>query len=213
MASSFLKPPVLSTQPHDVITLIALTGAGLIWDLRPGADGNARLLAMYTVSVMAGLTTMAFSTNPLLTSAPAPRSPQRSPSLATRRAWVRDRHRRRRLHRDRRRTDRLGHDVLWRQHRRSTKRGTDHARLLRGRQGRQRRHPAPGIVRDRVAPLMESQPRIAYIGKNPGVVLTTPAPADALVLSSGCPSVTPGRPKALAESANTTGRRRTGLPP
>ena len=34
IALAFLQPPVLFTRSHDVITLLALTGAGLMWDLR-----------------------------------------------------------------------------------------------------------------------------------------------------------------------------------
>jgi hypothetical protein len=205
IALSFIQPPALFTRSHDVMTLLALTGAGLMWDLRPGAAPKARLLAiMYSVSLVAGVTTMVFATNLLFnfcigaafaaTLTFTGHEPSNRNDIGTAVAGL----------------SAIAvvltvsvgtfyGDTTAPQQARQTishgffagiKAGPDDIRLLE-------------IVRDRVAPLIEGQARIAYIGRNPGVVLTT---TERLQMLSSYPLAAPtsseDTPKALAESAD-----------
>ena len=64
VALEFARPAVLFVRSHDVVTLLVLAGVGLLWDLRPRAEREARVLALlFAASLAAGLTTMVFATN------------------------------------------------------------------------------------------------------------------------------------------------------
>lgn len=205
IALSLLEHPVLVVRSHDVITLLVLTGVGLIFDLRPAAARNARLIGiMYTVSLAAGLTTMAFATNLLfnfcigaafaacLTFA-GPATGKRGQIAATFAG--------------------LGAIgvVL------TVSVGTYYGDHTEPHQARQQVaqgffagiQAGPDDVRlleiadSRLRPLIQGQPRVVYIGRNPGLILTTQA---RLQMLSAYPLAAPASPRlaprALAESAD-----------
>lgn len=63
---SFLRSPALFVRSHDVVTLLALSGVGILWSGRRAADATSRILGiLFTVSFAAGLATMAFANHPL----------------------------------------------------------------------------------------------------------------------------------------------------
>jgi hypothetical protein len=207
VALSLLQPPVLVARSHDVVTLLALTGIGLIWDVRPHADPTSRLLGiLFTVSFVAGLTTMIFATNLLfnfcigaafaasLTFAVPAGTGQDwraaaaavaglgvvgvilTTSLTT-------------FYGDNTPPDRTRHRITGGFFA-GIHAGPDDVNLLK-------------VVQDRVAPLLQGQTKVVYIGRNPGVILTTPARMQML---SSYPFAAPASPreapKALAQTAD-----------
>ncbi len=83
VALSFIQPPALFVRSHDVVTLVAFTGVGLMCGLRRSADPMARLLGILcAVSMAAGVTPCSSPRTCSSTSVSAQRSRRRWPSLA-----------------------------------------------------------------------------------------------------------------------------------
>ena len=64
VALTFAGPPALFVRSHDIAVLVALTGLGLLGDLRRSARTDEKAVALvYAVSLAAGLATTIFATN------------------------------------------------------------------------------------------------------------------------------------------------------
>lgn len=200
VALSFIQPPALFVRSHDVVTLVALTGVGLVCGLRQTADPIARLLGiLYTVSIASGLTTMFFATNLLFNfclgasfaAALAITGPNSggnnkrdlvaaatglcvigailSTSLRS-------------FYGDSTTSHQVRH-LIAEGFFAGIQAGPDDIQLLE-------------IVRDRVTPLVQQgQPWLVYIGRNPGVMLVTPA---RLRMLTSSPLVAPVAAKGFA---------------
>lgn len=199
---AFLQPAVFFVRSHDVVTLVALTGVGLIWDLRPSADSRARLVGiLFTVSLGAGVATMIFATNLLfnfcLGAAFASALVVTVPDggAGTRRDLM---------------AAVAGLGVIGAVlstsltffYGDSTAPGQVRERIPDGFFAGIFAGPDDvqllEIVRDRVRPLVQDQPWVVYIGRNPGLVLGTSA---RLQMLSSYPFVAPASPQGLAETA------------
>jgi hypothetical protein len=207
VALAFMEPPVLFIRSHDVVTLLALTGIGLVWDLRPDAAPAARSLGMlFSVSFVAGLITMltaatllfnfcigaAFAAS-LAFAVPAATVP-RVRVLVSAIAG-------------------LGvvgvvlTTSLTSFYGDTTAPGQERERISGGFFAGMRAAPDDvrllQVVSDRVVPLLRGQAKVVFIGRNPGLMLATPT---RLLMPSSYPVAAPTSPglpsPALVADAN-----------
>jgi hypothetical protein len=175
--ATLLYPPALFSKSHEVVTLAALGGLGLLAGLRPGADPRARLFAiLYATSLAASLAITLSATNAIYNSCigllPAAAlalltvQPERRTSatwaqvfatLASLGAIL---------------TSSLGDHY-------GELPGASRQRIdagfYAGISARPHDLALLDLIRSRVNPLLVAEPTIAAIGRSPGIILETPA--------------------------------------
>lgn len=188
--ASGLHEPALFARSHDVVTLVALSGLGLLGGLKPHAGSRDRLVAvLYATSLAAGIVTTLTATNAIYNSCIG-LLPAATLALLERAA---------------------PHSAWrWRQPAAalaclaailSTTLGTHYGELA----GPARQRIESGffagirarpddlalldLIRSRVNPLLAAEPTLAVIGRLPGLVLETPARAKMLTVFPLQPNV------------------------
>jgi hypothetical protein len=205
VALLFAHDPALFIRSHDVVTVLALSGVGLVRNVRTRAAPEERLVAvLYTVSLIAGVTTMAFATYSLfnfcigaaLAAAVALVAPESTS------AWLRG--------------SMVAVGSLAIAGVLMTSLGTYYGDGTRSGQARHRIEEGVyrGIeagpqdiqllatVQDRLEPLLHGQEYAVYVGRNPGLMLATDARLQ--MLSSypiPAPASLTSTPRALEDSA------------